>query len=273
MLMDEYMKANQELWNTWARYHVTSDFYDVAGFKAGVSRRRRGLDDLEVSLLGDVTGKSLLHLQCHFGLDTIAWARRGAVVTGVDFSEEAIAAARKLAGEVGVAARFVYSDVYDLPANLEGQFDVVFTSHGVLGWLPDLARWGRVISHFLKPGGTFCVIEGHPFGLIFDDRRTDAELRLLYRYFNGPAPIREERDGSYAVPDAPIRSVEHIWLHTMADVIGALLRAGLRITSFEEYPFVGWAMFPWLEQREDGSWQFPGGEGKLPLMFSLTATR
>lgn len=271
--MDRYLKANQEMWNTWTRYHVDSEFYDVEGFKAGKSRRRSGLDDLEIELLGDVTGKSLLHLQCHFGLDTIAWARRGATVTGVDFAGEAIKAARSLAAEVGVDATFVHSNLYDLPHNLSGQYDIVFTSHGVLGWLPDLNGWAQVIAHFLKPGGAFYIIEGHPFALIFDDRRTDGELRFQYPYFHGPEPIQEEHAGSYAAPDAPIHSVEHIWLHTVADIIGALVRAGLRITSFEEYPFVGWAMFPWMEQRPDGSWQLPGGRGTLPLMFSLTATR
>lgn len=220
-----------------------------------------------------MTGKSLLHVQCHFGIDTIAWARRGAIVTGIDFAAEAIQAARALATEVSVPATFVHSNVYDLRENLQGQFDIVFTSHGVLGWLPDLCEWAKVIAHFLKPGGTFCLIEGHPFALIFDDRRTDTELRLLYPYFQGPEPIREEHDGSYAAPDAPIRSVEHIWLHTMAEIIGSLVRAGLHIQSFEEYPFVGWAMLAWMQQRPDGCWQLPGGRGDLPLMFSLTARR
>jgi SAM-dependent methyltransferase len=271
--MDKYMKANQAMWNAWTPHHVQSEFYDVDGFKAGRTRRRQAFDALEIGLLGDVAGKSLLHLQCHFGLDSIAWAQRGTTVTGVDFSDVAIDAARALAGEMGVPATFVHSNVYDLPANLTGQFDIVFTSHGVLGWLPDLDAWAVVVAHFLKPGGVFCLIEGHPFALIFDDRRKDPELRLLYPYFHGPEPIREEHPGSYAAPAAPLHSVEHIWLHTLSDIIGALVRASLRILSFDEYPYVAWPMFPWMEERTDGAWQFPNGAGQLPLMFSLTATR
>jgi len=271
--MHKHVKANQELWNSWTPHHVQSDFYDVEGFKAGRRRRRVGLDQLEIDLVGDVRGASLLHLQCHFGLDTIAWAQRGAAATGIDFSHEAIRAARALASEMGVPATFVHSDVYELPRHLDGQFDIVFTSHGGLGWLPDLDAWARVVAHFVAPGGRFHLIEGHPFALIFDDRRTDPELRLLYPYFNGPEPIVEEMEGSYAAPDAPLHSVQHIWLHTLADIIGALLRAGLRIMTFAEYPFVGWKMFPWMEQRADGCWQLPGGRGDLPLMFSLSAAK
>ena len=271
--MEKYMKANQAMWNAWTPYHVRSEFYDVEAFKAGRPRRRQAFDTLEVGLLGDVAGKSLLHLQCHFGLDSIAWAQRGATVTGVDFSDVAIDAARALAGEMGVSATFVHSNVYDLPANLAGQFEIVFTSHGVIGWLPDLDAWAKVVAHFLKPGGVFCIIEGHPFAFIFDDRRQAPELRLLYPYFHGREPIREEHAGSYAAPGAPLHSVEHIWLHRVSDIIGAFVRAGLRITSFEEYAYVAWPMFPWMEERADGAWQFPGGAGHIPLMFSLTATK
>jgi SAM-dependent methyltransferase len=267
--MDEYLKANQETWNTWTRYHVESKFYDVDRFKAG----GKALDPIALAGPGDVTGKSLLHLQCHFGMDTLLWARRGARVTGVDFSEEAIKAARALAGELGIAATFIHSDLYELPRHLAGQFDVVFTSHGVLCWLPDLERWAQVIAHFLRPGGIFYIVEGHPVALLFDERREDAELRVRYRYFQGPEPLQEEESGSYAVPDAPVRSVTYQWIHPMADIIGSLLRAGLRITAFEEYPFAAWAMFPWMERREDRWWRLPPGRESIPLMFSLKATK
>lgn len=267
--MDAYLKANQETWDAWTRYHVGSKFYDVEGFKAG----KKTLDPIALAGPGDVTGKSLLHLQCHFGKDTISWARLGAHATGVDFSEEAIKAARALANEMGVAATFIHSNLYDLPQNLVGQFDVVFTSHGVLGWLPDLEGWARVIAHFLRPGGIFYIVEAHPVALLFDERRKDAELRLLYPYFQGPDPLREEESGSYAAPDAPIRSVTYQWIHPMADIIGSLLRAGLRITAFEEYPFVAWAIFPWMERRADRWWQLPPGKESIPLMFSLKAMK
>jgi SAM-dependent methyltransferase len=236
--MNEHLKVNQATWNTWTRYHVGSKFYDVEGFKAGMAAGRDRLDTSEVAGVGDVTGKSLLHLQCHFGLDTLAWARRGATVTGIDFSEEAISAARALAAELNIPATFIQSELYELTQNLIGQFDVVFTSHGVLGWLPDLEGWAKVIAHFLKLGGVFYIIEAHPFALCFDDTHKDAELRLRYPYFYGPEPLRNEEDGSYAAPDAPIHSMTYFWFHTMADIIGSLLRAGLHIESFEEYPFV-----------------------------------
>jgi SAM-dependent methyltransferase len=271
--MDEHVKANQKLWNLWTPYHVRSQFYDVEGFRAGRLRQRHGVDHLHARLVGDVRGKTLLHLQCHFGLDTLAWAQRGATVTGIDFSIEAVQAARALAAEMGIPATFVCSDVYDLPRNLQGRFDVVYTSDGVLGWLPDLEPWAEVVARFLAPGGRFHLIEGHPFALIFDDRTETPELRVLYPYFQGPEPIREEQEGSYAAPDAPIHSVQHVWIHPIADVIGSLLRAGLEIESFAEYPYVAWRMFPWMEQRTDGSWQLPGGAATLPLMFSLCARK
>jgi SAM-dependent methyltransferase len=271
--MKRYLDVNRAMWDVWTKYHVASPFYDVEGFKAGTSRRRAGLDELEARLLGDVTGKTLLHLQCHFGLDTIAWARRGAIVTGVDFSGQAIAAATALSAEVGVPATFVESDLYALPDRLRGEFDIVFTSHGVLCWLPDLERWGQVIARFLRPGGRFCIIEGHPFAMVFDEARDDRELRPRYPYFHAAEPERSTGRGSYAAPDAPIDSLTYQWMHPIADIVGALLRAGLRIDTFEEYPYVGWAMLPWMEERPDGTWRLPDGTPSLPLMFSLTASK
>jgi SAM-dependent methyltransferase len=272
--MDQPREANRALWNAWTRVNLQSDFYDVEGFAAG---RGRDLDPIARAGPGDVRGKSLLHLQCHFGMDTIRWARHGAVVTGVDFSEEAVTAARALAARMGVDATFVHSDLYDLPAKLDGRFDVVFTSHGVLAWLPDLDRWAEVIAHFLAPDGIFYIVEAHPVLQIFDDRRPEPDLRLLYPYFHGPEPVREETTGCYSAPDATFTSVQHFWLHTLADVIGALLRAGLRIESFAEYPFLSWRFFPWMERGADGWWRLPddprltAGRDSLPLMFSLRA--
>jgi SAM-dependent methyltransferase len=274
--MDGYVEANRTLWDTWTPINLGSRFYAVDEFAAG---RGPDLDPVARAGPGDVRGKSLLHLQCHFGMDTIRWARHGAAVTGVDFSPRAIAAARALAARMGVDATFVESDVYALPGNLEGRFDVVFTSHGVLCWLPDLDGWARVIAHFLAPGGLFYVVDAHPVLQIFDDRPTEPELRLLYPYFRGPEPISEERHGCYSEPEAPVGAVEHVWLHTMSGIIGALLRAGLRIESFEEYPFLSWAFFSWMERGADGWWRLPGharlptGRGSLPLMFSLKAVR
>ena len=272
----EAIAANRRLWEMWTRVNLDSELYDVEGFAAG---RGRDLDPVARAGPGDVRGKRLLHLQCHFGMDTIRWARHGALVTGADFSEPAIAAARALAARMRVAATFVHSDLYDLPARLGGPFDVVFTSHGVLGWLPDLDRWAKVIAHFLAPGGLFYVVEAHPFLQLFDDRRAEPALRLLYPYFHGPEPMREETTGCYAAQGAGFTSVQHVWLHQVSDVIGSLIRAGLTIESFDEYPFMAWRFFPWMERGGDGWWRLPAhpdvptGPGSLPLMFSLKASR
>src|SRR5262249_29214333 len=153
--MDDYLEANRQLWDSWTRVNLQSPLYDVEGFAAG---RGGDLDSIALAGPGDVRGKSLLHLQCHFGMVTIRWARHGAAVTGVDFSTEAIAAARALATRMGVPATFVHSDIYELPSRLDGRFDVVFTSHGALGWLPDLERWAQVIARFLLPGGIFYIV-------------------------------------------------------------------------------------------------------------------
>jgi SAM-dependent methyltransferase len=269
-------RANRDLWNAWTRINLQSDFYDVEAFATG---RGRDLDAICLAGPGDVLGKSLLHLQCHFGMDAIRWARHGATVTGVDFSEEAIAAARALAARMGVPATFIQADVCDLPAQLDGRFDVVFTSHGVLSWLPDLERWARGIARCLAPGGVFFIADAHPMLLCFDDRPTEPGLRLLYPYFHGPEPIRDEHPGCYSAPEAPITSVEHVWLHRLSGIIGSLARAGLRVESFDEYPFLGWKFFPWMQQGADGWWRLPDdariptGAGSLPLMFSLKASR
>ena len=149
--MRDLIDLNRRQWNERTQIHVGSEFYDVAGFKSG----RCSLHPVELAELGDVAGKRLLHLQCHFGMDTLSWARRGAVATGVDFSPESVAVAEGLALEVGLDAHFVCSDIYDLPSNLEGKFDIIFTSYGVLTWLPDLRRWAETISHFLDSPGVF----------------------------------------------------------------------------------------------------------------------
>jgi len=274
--MGQYVEANRRLWEMWTRVNLASELYDVEAFAAG---RARDLDPVVLAGPGDVRGKSLLHLQCHFGMDTLRWVRRGAIATGADFSAPAIEAARALSARMQLPATFVQSDLYALPEHLTGAFDVVFTSHGVLGWLPDLDRWARVIAHFLAPGGIFYIVEVHPFAVIFDDVRTAPGLRLLYPYFHGPEPVREERTGSYAAPEGQFTSVEHVWLHRVSDVIGALARAGLVIESFEEYPYLGWRFFPWMEQGTDGWWRLPAhsdvplGAASLPLMFSLKARR
>ncbi|MEM6726521.1 MAG: class I SAM-dependent methyltransferase, partial [Bacteroidota bacterium] len=202
-MYEEAFKSNKHLWNVWAANHAKAGFYDVEGFKAG----QCALKHIEVEALGaEVTGKSLLHLQCHFGLDSLSWARRGADVTGIDFSREAIQIARALSTETSIPATFVESDLYDLPNQLQGTFDMIFTSYGVLGWLPDLEKWAAIIGQFLKPGGTFYIVEFHPFFYTFEF----ADQEMVYPYFNHGA-IKEENEGSYAHRGAEYKTTSYWW--------------------------------------------------------------
>jgi SAM-dependent methyltransferase len=264
--------ANRLLWDGWTELHVPSEFYDVEGFRAG----RCSLDAVELEGVGDVHGKSLLHLQCHFGLDTLSWARRGARVVGVDFSEKAVAHARRLARELGIEARFVLADVTDTDAVLgrlaDERFDVVFTSHGTITWLPELHPWARTVARTLKPGGKFFICDSHPFTWMFDDTRTDPGLEFRYEYF-GRDPLRFEEKGSYAVPEADFEGISYSWQHSFAEVVSSLADAGLTITSLREYPYLFWQWFPWMVKDEQGAFRLPAGMPDLPLMFSLTAVK
>jgi len=264
-----FVEANRRLWEQWTPHHIGSELYNVEGFRAGADP----LDRLVLETLGDVREQSLLHLQCHFGLDSLALVRHGAVVTGVDFSGTAIRQARRLSREVDLPARFIESDVYDLPRHLREEFDVVFTSIGAICWLPDLGPWARVIAGSLKRGGRFCLVDAHPFIQVFDERRTDGILALRQPYFSSGTPLTEEAVGSYAVPDAPVRASESVWLHSVEDILGSLLDAGLRLKSFREYPLLAWPFFPDMELAEPGLWRRKGPEPWLPLTLCVTVTR
>lgn len=265
--MDDYRRANQALWNEWTHINARSKMYDVEGFRAG----NRRLHSIEVEEMGNVTGKTLLHLQCHFGLDTLSWADRGAVVTGVDFSPEAVALAESLSRECQIPARFTCCDIYDLPDHLDEQFDIVFTSYGVLTWLSDLHAWAQLVVRYLKPGGTFYIAEFHPFAMVFDDLAN--EPRLGYPYFN-QAVIECQVQGSYADSSAPTQSeVSYEWAYPMGTVISELISAGLQIQYLHEFPFSVYRMFPYLEQGQDGYWYLPKNTTSLPLMFSLKALK
>ena len=263
---ERHMDADRLWWNERTPVHARSDFYDVEGFKRG----KLTVTSIERKELGEVAGRSLLHLQCHFGLDTLSWARLGAKVTGVDFSDEAIGLARSLSRELGIEAKFVLANVYDLPEVLEGKYDIVFTSYGVLSWLPDLPQWARVVAHFLKPRGTFYMVEGHPIVDVFD-----AELRPRFPYFHSPKPFEYLPDGqgSYADPGTPCTSPNYQWQHSMADVVNALISAGLRIDFLHEFPYAPWSMLTQMKQGDDGWWRLPEGQDSVPLLFSVEASK
>jgi SAM-dependent methyltransferase len=269
----ESFAANQRLWEAWTALHAEGEFYDLAGFRAGGIR----LTDEEIAAVGDVRGRTLLHLQCHFGIDTLSWARLGARVTGVDFSPAALRLAREIAADIGIDdATFIESNIYELPDHLDGEFDVVYTSRGVLGWLPDIRGWARVVAHFLAPGGTFFITEAHPVFHVFEaEGVAPGELRLAYPYWEHREPLVFDVKGSYADPSADVgEQKEHGWDHSLGEIVTALIEAGLRIESLEELPYLYWAA-DFLVESAPGSGRFvlPPGPGGLPLAFSLRATK
>jgi SAM-dependent methyltransferase len=266
--MNKYVESNRSLWDGWTRLHAHSEFYDLAGFKAG----RSSLKDIELAEVGDVRGRSLLHLQCHFGQDTLSWARLGAEVTGVDFSTEAIRLARALNEELKLPARFIQSNIYALPDVLDERFDIVFTSYGVLAWLPDLDAWGEIVARYLKPGGFFYIVENHPLtGMVSDDCTA-----FESPYFHTPEPAVHESHGSYATPGGVegFSHPEYDWHHSLSDIINAVVRAGLRLEFVHEFPFM-WHVpsYSILEEFEPGKGRLKGSFGLLPHMFSLRARR
>lgn len=256
----DYLEINRKAWNAKVPVHVNSAFYDVKGFLAGV----KTLNNIELSLLGDINGKSILHLQCHFGMDTISLARLGAHATGVDFSEAAIAQARELATKTNTSAEFICCDVYALPQLLDKQFDIVFTSYGTIGWLPDMHKWADVVNSFLRPCGHFIIAEFHPVVWMFSNDFTS----IQYSYFNKDA-IVETLEGTYADRNAPIEAQEIGWNHDLGEVLGALLQQKLLLVSFFEYDYSPYACFSRSVEVSAGKYQIEGLEGKIPLVYAL----
>ncbi|MBL7489730.1 class I SAM-dependent methyltransferase [Frankia sp. AgB1.9] len=266
--VDRYLESNRSLWDEWAELHARSDWYDLDSVRRGVDKLR----PYEVDEVGDVSGLTMLHLQCQIGADSVSWARRGAKVTGVDFSSRAVGIANALAKELGVDATFVCSDVMRLPETLAGTWDVVYTSRGVLGWLPDLAGWARIIEAYLNPGGFVYLTDIHPIAKTLDD--TSVELRVSRPYWPRPAPVTYRVEGSYADPNAKIESsVKYLWTHSTGEIITAMAQAGLIIEFFHEF---SWLDRPWpfLRQRSGREFVLPDDiEAELPLFFSLRARK
>jgi len=265
---------NRKLWDAYTAIHTTGSFYDVDRFRRDRADLR--IEHWEREEVGDVAGRSLLHVQCHFGLDTLSWARMGARVTGVDFSEAAVAFAQELAREVELSevSRFLVSNVYDLPDALpEETFDIVYTSRGVLCWLPDIVRWGEIVASFVKPGGVFYIHEAHPMLWALDDEQpTTNDLHLSYPYWSGEV-ITFAVDGSYADRTAHVDAEwEHGWNHSLGEVVTSLARAGLRVEFLDEKRTVVWPV-DWLAPVEGGFGFPPEQPGTMPLMYSLRARK
>lgn len=261
---DAYFKANQHAWNQRTGVHKDSAFYNLEGFKKG----NTVLNKIEIEELGDVNGKSLLHLQCHFGMDTLNWQRLGARCTGVDLSDAAIALARETATELGLDAKFIHCNVYDLPTHCQEQFDIVFTSYGTIGWLPDIEKWAAVVERFLAPGGVFYIVDFHPVLWMMDEGFTF----IKYPYFNGQV-IAEENSGTYTDRDAPIKTEEYSWNHSMGSIITALTKRGLCIEFLHEFSYSPYNCFNKLQQGADGMWRIEGMDEKMPMLYSIKATK
>lgn len=257
-----YIEINRNSWNNRTETHIQSDFYDVEGFKKGKS----SLNEIELNLLGDIKGKKILHLQCHFGQDTISLSRLGAEVTGVDLSDEAIKKAKELAEETGSTAQFVCCDIYDLPNHLNEKFDIVYTSYGVIGWLPDMDKWANVVATFLKPGGHFVFVEFHPVVWMFDDDFT----KVGYNYFNAAA-IVETESGTYADKAADISQLYVCWNHSLSEVMTSLIQNKLTIQGFEEFDYSPYACFQHTVEFEPNKYRIKHLDNKIPMVYSIVA--
>jgi len=261
---DKYFETNEATWNSKVKVHAKSDMYNLDAFKSGKS----SLMFYELEALGDVYGKSLLHLQCHFGQDTLSWSRMGAKCTGVDLSDEGIKLAKTLNKELQLDAEFVCCNVLDTSEFVKDTFDIVFTSYGVIGWLPDLKPWGKMIAERLNKGGTFFIAEFHPIVWMFDYQNDKPIMK--YGYMQNEV-IYEEYEGTYANQTSKMISKEYGWNHGLSEVINALTEAGLKIDYLEEFDESPYDVLPNLVKTDSG--MFVTKDKLYPLIFTLKATK
>lgn len=254
----DYININREAWDKRTKVHVGSKFYDVEAFKAGES----SLNSIELEQVGNVEGKRLLHLQCHFGQDTLSWAREGATVTGVDLSTAAIEQANKLKSSLDLEATFVANDIYEFGKENTEKFDIVFTSYGVLCWLPDLNLWAETIASSLVKGGEFHLVEFHTFN----------DLLNGYSYFPSIEPDVED-EGTYTENCDGTTSKMVTWAHSLSEVINALIKAGLNIEHFQEYPYSPYKCFDGLEHISGLGYQLLHKDQQVPLLYSIKAKK
>ena len=261
---EDYFRVNKATWNDKVKAHAKSDMYDLEAFKSGKS----SLMTYELEALGDVKGKSLLHLQCHFGQDTLSWSRMGAKCVGVDLSDEGIKLAQKLNEELSLDADFFCCNVLDTSKRIKDTFDIVFTSYGVIGWLPDLKPWGKMIAERLKKGGTFFMAEFHPIVWMFD--YLGEKPNLKYGYMQDEV-IYEEYEGTYANTNSKMISKEYGWNHGLGEVVSALTEAGLHIEYLKEHDESPYNVLPELLPTDSGMYMTK--DRLYPLIFTLKATK
>ena len=261
-----YFKANMDAWDKKTPVHFASALYNVEEVKKGGS----SLNKIEIDALGNVSNKRILHLQCHFGLDSISLTRMGAKVLGVDFSTKAIEKARKLAKELNVSTRFLVANIYDdLDKIIKEKFDIVFCSYGSICWLPDLDKWAKVISKMMAKDAFLYIVDFHPLLNTFDCLLSDTKRS----YFYSKKPFKREWHGTYADYSSSIETIEYNWNHSMAEIFGSLKNNGLTIDEFKELPYLPKEWFPNLVKGEDGLYRVNGSENIYPLLFSIKAIK
>jgi SAM-dependent methyltransferase len=269
---DEHYAINRAWWDERAPAHASSPDYAVQELITDATR----LSDVvrfDLPRLGDINGQRGIHLQCHIGTDTISLDRLGATMTGLDFSSESIAIARRIAADTGADVTFVEADVYSAPAAVGGGFDFVFTGIGALCWLPDVPRWAMTVAELLRPGGRLFLREGHPMLLAFDEQRTD-EWVLGYPYFEQSEPGHSDASGTYVDSEVEFGNNEaRDWSHSLGEVITAVLEAGLELTMFVEHDSVPWEALPGRMRRDDGEWRLVDHPERLPLSYTLQAVK
>ena len=260
----DYREVNRDLWNKRVEVHYNSAFYDNDSFIEG----RSSLNSIELDILGDISGKSVLHLQCHFGQDSISMDRMGAEVTGVDLSDASIKKAVELNEMTNASCRFVCCDVYDSPKFIEQKFDVVFASYGTIGWLPDIDKWAYVVSHFLKEGGRLVFAEFHPVVWMFDDNFE----RVAYNYFNDET-IEETSVNTYTDGDTIPQSESLSWNHGMADVVMALLKNDMQLLQLKEFDYSPYDCLNGMVEEEKGKFRIKKMGNKMPLVYAIEALK
>lgn len=270
----DWRAINRANWDERVGVHLKAPGYDLAPLRAG----RGKLNAIEEAELGDVRGLEVLHLQCHFGADTLCLAQRGATVTGLDFSEPAIAAAHSLADELGLAdrVRFICADLYDAPSAVgrAASFDLIYVTWGTTCWLPDIKRWAAIVAQFLKPGGRLYYADGHPSAYVFDNetKLPDGMPGYFAPYFQRE-PLVMNDGFDYADSAARLVNATNVsWMHPLSDIVGGLIEAGLSLDWLHEHAQVPWQMFQILVKRDDGDWHWPD-KPWLPLAVSLQASR
>jgi SAM-dependent methyltransferase len=271
----EYLRVNRENWNERATLHARTKFYDLDGF---VAATRTGLHPTEPAEMGAVQGKSLVQLQCHLGIETLAWARLGATrVVGLDFSDTALEHARSLAQRCGLEdrAQFVLADVHDAANALRDHapFDLVYVSVGALLWLPSVRRWAEICASLLSAGGTLYVREAHPMTLTLSE--ANGELIVKSPYFEREEPSRWNDERDYADPDARLtHPVSYEWNRGIGEIVQALIDAGFAIERLHEHRDAEWQAFSHMTRNEHGLYELPENQrDNLPLTFSLRARK